>query len=85
MSKSGKKKKASAKRALKARRKDVKRALYKSYSELGQAKKDSEHKTQASGKKHQHIVADCGNTGCVHCYPHLNKRILGNGKLKSAS
>lgn len=79
MGKASRKHQHAGKMAEKARRKEAKRALYKSYSERGQINKAKVHRTESSGKKGQHVMKDCGNTGCIKCYPHLNNYCMNNG------
>lgn len=85
MGKASRKRKHKLVMEAKARRKEAKRALYKSYAEHGQANKTKRHKakpTEASGKKGQHVMADCDNVGCIRCYPNLNNYQLNNGKYR---
>jgi hypothetical protein len=85
MSKKSKARRSDARKIEKARRKAAKAALYKSYSEKGHESVTHKHGKRTEGKgKHQHLVADCGNTGCLRCYPHLNNYLLGNGKTRLA-
>lgn len=81
MGKIGKSKRSDKRKQEKARRKAAKAALYRSFAEKGKARKASEQKTEG-GHKHQHLTADCGNVGCIRCYPHLNNYMLKNGKYR---
>ena len=80
MSKKSKAKRKDARKLEKSRRKAAKAALYKSYSERGHenATKKRGKRTESKGKG-QHLMADCGNVGCLRCYPALNNYVLANG------
>jgi hypothetical protein len=83
MSKKSKAKRKDARKLQKAQRKAAKAALYKSYSEKGREAATRRHRKKSEGGgKHQHLMADCGNPGCLRCYPELNNHLLGNGMTR---
>lgn len=85
MSKAAKKRKQAVRRQQKAARKAAKAAMYKSFSEQGINNKTRRHKaksTEPSGKKGQHAMTNCGNTGCIKCHPELNNVRMCNGKYR---
>ena len=81
--KGSKKRRKDTRKMEKAKRKAAKAALYKSYSEKGHENTARKHgrRTESKGKG-QHLMADCGNVGCLRCYPHLNNYLLGNGMTR---
>lgn len=89
MSKKSKARHALKRKMAKKAAKQKKRDLYKSYSESGKSsrlKKVGGKQTEPSGKKGQHAMADCGNVGCIKCYPHLNNTIRATtGRLRIAA
>jgi hypothetical protein len=85
MSKKSRKRRSDERKKLKQQRKEAKRMLYKSYSEKGHesaAKRGRLKKGSGGGKKGQHVMANCGNSGCIRCYPLLNNYMLQNGWLR---
>lgn len=84
MSKKSKSVRKEKRKQEKASRKAAKAALYRSYSEQGRKKRAAKHggKSTEGGHKGQHLVADCGNPGCIRCHPALNNYVLGNGKTR---
>jgi hypothetical protein len=70
----------------KASRKASKAALYRSYSEQGRKNrlKKVGGRVTTGGHKGEHLVANCGNPGCIRCYPELNNTMKCNGKLRLA-
>lgn len=86
MGRAAKKRRHDKRKEMKAKRKEAKRLLYKSYAEKGRESRQRKHgkRTEGSGKKGQHVMADCGNVGCVRCYPKLNDYVLCNGWRRSA-
>lgn len=59
--------------------KEVKKTLYKSYSEQGKAKKKSGGAVKSvMGRKHP--TTPCGNVGCKKCYPHENRYRIAKAK-----
>lgn len=55
--------KMARKRAVKAAR----RAQYLSLRGTSKKNKRKSDSTPPSGKKHAHVMADCGNAGCLRC------------------
>jgi hypothetical protein len=75
------KKKMADKRAAKAAR----RALYASLR--GTSKKNKKRNMKRKGearfnswspRKHKHLVENCGNPGCLRCFPRLNLRFYAH-------
>jgi hypothetical protein len=84
MSKAAKSRRSDARKSAKASRKAAKAALYHSYAEQGHKNRAKKHggKSTEGGHKGQHLVADCGNPGCIRCYPDLNNTQKCNGEYR---
>jgi hypothetical protein len=59
----------------KQQRRAAQKNLYRSYAEAGKSKKSGRYKRSTkknavlSSTKHRHLTTDCGNPGCMKCYP----------------
>jgi len=84
MSKTSKSRRSDARKQAKASRKASKAALYRSYGEQGRKNKAKKHggRSTTGGHKGQHLDTDCGNPGCIRCYPQLNNTQKGNGQFR---
>jgi hypothetical protein len=71
MSTSGKKRKhgekMKRKRAAKAARRDAYKALAGTSAKSKRLRRNKS--VEPSGRKHEHLMANCGNIGCKQCFP----------------
>ena len=65
-------------------RKNAEKARYAAYAESGNNSKSARSKQRNSkmkskiGSKRKHLVPHCGNTGCVRCFPNIDRRFPRN-------
>lgn len=70
MSKAGKGRKHEEKMKKRRATKAAKAAKYLALRGTSKKSKRQGSKSQVSGaNKHAHVMVDCGNPGCKHCYP----------------
>jgi len=86
MGKKGKKKRGEKARIKKRARKAANRAKYDAWRAAGTNSKSFRQRKRAkkkgSGDKGKHLIADCGNVGCLKCNPEERrpKRVLNKRK-----